>query len=285
MNVLRNLRYTIPIIFLMTISTQITQTAESTYEETINQYAQEWTQKYISQSCDYEIQTIIDLLLLSYQTIKASCDMIRAKFTIQTELFKIYTPSFIDSWHQNLQIHQNDTSKLEEALMIIKLSQNNLHDIYEKFKKLLPSLVKINPQPTQTLILDLKHLLVIWGKDQHLFTKQLLTVQNELSQACIMMSDVKPLFETISQSSEVKLSYLKDAASFFSKTYKEIDLATDHLTLVRMQGVTKIQHFFEDFFKSYYTTMYQNLTQEQKNSLFLWSTQTQKTVQPDALFA
>lgn len=283
MNCLSNISCIVLVIIPLVATTPClpSSTIEISYENSIDQSAQEWTDRYITQSSNHEIQTIIDLLLLSYQTITASCTMIIAKFTIQQELFKIYTPSFIDSWHEHLQINQNDTRKLEEALVIIKNSQNSLQEVYEKFQKLLPFILKMNPQPTQTLILDLKSSLLVWGKHQQLLTNQLLEVQNEFAHATATISDVKTLFDTISQSSEVKHTYLKEAASFFSRTYKEIDTSIDHLAHIRIEGILKIQRFFEYFFKTYYATMYQKLTIEQKQALLTMA----KNPYPDVFFA
>ena len=255
------------------------------YQQTIQHYAQDWTQKYMNQSCDQETQTMLDLLLLSYQIVKESCNMVIAKFTMQQELFKIYTPSFIDSWQENLQINQNDTTKLEEALLMIKKSQKNLKEIYEEFRKLIPYLLKINPKATQSLIIDLKNSLLMWGKYQQLLTDELINVQHEFAHAIAHISDIKNFFELLLQSHEVKHTYLKDAADFYAKTYKEIDLVSDHLLSTRITGILKIQDFFEYFFKSYYTILYNNLNFQQKEFFSLHTQHIEKNIQPDAFFA
>lgn len=242
---------------------------ESLYQDAIKQSALEWTNKYIENHNSLETKTIIDLLFLSYQIVTESCKMVLAKFTMQQELFKIYTPSFIDSWHENLQFHQNDTKKLETALATIKSSQTNLEHIYEQFKKLIPHILKMNPQPTQTLIIDLKNLLLTWVKDQQLLTDQLIGIQQEFSDAIGNISDFKNLFQTVSQTQEIKHVYLKEAASFYAKTYKEIDLATDHLVGLRITGIVKIQQFFECFFKTYYVTIHNKLHVQHDTTLFL----------------
>lgn len=263
------LKSTSVIIFFFLFLTNTILTTEPLYQEIIKKYAQEWTNKYITENYNDETKTIIDLLFLSYQTVTESCKMVIAKFTMQQELFKIYTPSFIDSWHENLQFHQNDTKKLESALLIIKSSQISLEDTYEQFKKLIPCILKINPQPTQTLIIDLKNSLLAWIKDQQSLTNQLIDIQQEFNIATATISDFKNLFETVSQAQETKHIYLKEAASFYAKTYKEIDLASDHLVNLRIIGILKIQQFFECFFKTYYITIHNKLHQEFTHALFL----------------
>ncbi len=107
------------------------------YEGVITKNAMQWNCTYITSTLQQsEIETIIDLLLLSYQVAQASCNMILAKLTIQQELLKIHTPSLLDSWQQNLQIEHNDTTKLEDALKVIKQSQANIQKTYKKFKKI-----------------------------------------------------------------------------------------------------------------------------------------------------
>lgn len=266
MNCLKNISI---IVLVALYLTKTILPTESLYQEAIKQYAQEWTNKYINHNSTLETKTIIDLLFLSYQIVTESCKMVIAKFSMQQELFKIYTPSFIDSWHENLQFHQNDTKKLEIALATIKSSQITLENIYEQFKKLIPYILKINPQPTQTLIIDLKNSLLTWIKDQQILTDQLIDIQQEFSHAMITISDFKTLFETVSQSQEVKHAYLKEAASFYAKTYKEIDLASEHLVNLRITGIIKIQQFFEYFFKTYYVTMHNKLELEHDSTLFI----------------
>lgn len=254
------------------------------YENDVNHYAQEWTNKYIVPSTKQDIETIVDLFILSHEIIKESCSMIIAKLTMQQELYKIYTPSFIDSWHENLQINYNDTTTLEKALATIKQSQANLQNVYTNFKTLIPYILQMSPQPTQTLIIDLKNSLLAWGKHQQFLTTQLLAVQDEFAHAIMTISDIKNLFETVSQSQEVKHGHLKDAASFYAKTYKEIDQVNNHLTTVRISGILKIQEFFTYFFKTYYTTLYNQLSRDQQEALSGWALQTGKNIDPDDLF-
>lgn len=266
MNCLKNISI---IVLVALFLTNTILPIESLYQDAIKQSALEWTNKYIHNNNTLETKTIIDLLFLSYQIVTESCKMVIAKFTMQQELFKIYTPSFIDSWHENLQFHQNDTKKLETALATIKSSQINLENIYEQFKKLIPYILKMNPQPTQTLIIDLKNLLLTWVKDQQVLTDQLIDVQQEFSHAIATISDFKTLFQTVAQTQEIKHVYLKEAASFYAKTYKEIDLASDHLVNLRITGILKIQQFFECFFKTYYITMHNKLRLEHDSTLFI----------------
>lgn len=266
MNCLKNIS---TIVLVALNLTNTTLFAEFSYQNIIKQYAQEWTNTYIDNNSSTETQTITDLLFLSYRIIAESSKMIIAKFTIQRELFKIYTPSFIDSWHENLQFHENDTKKLEESLSIIKESQVTLENIYEQFQKLIPCIIKTNPKPTQTLIVDLKNSLLAWGKDQKLLIDQLSGIQQEFSFALSTISDIKDLFETVSQTHEVKHAHLKGAASFYAKTYKDFDTATDHFVSIRIMGILKIQQFFECFFKTYYTTMCNKLQLEHDKVLFI----------------
>lgn len=269
-------------ICILLLTTPIIKT---TYNDTIQEYAHTWAHKYIIASSNEEAQIIIDLLLLSYQIVQNSCQMIIAKFTIQEEVFKIYTPSFVDSWHDNLQINQNDTTKLEQALNIIKESQTNVTHIYDKFKQLLPFLITINPQPTQTLISDIKQLLIGWGRQQDAIPNELLSIQAEFAQAITTISDIKNLFTTVLQSSDLKQIFLKEAAGFFSKTYHDIDHVIKHLTQIRIQNVFRIQSFFKNFFESYYTAIYQLLTSEQHQQLSIFATKDSKLPLPGAFFA
>lgn len=273
------------VFFMVFQLTTFIYSSQNIHQKIIEQHAQSWTEKYITDASEKETETIIDLLLLSYSIIKASCKMIIAKFTIQEEILKIYTPSFIDSWHDNLQINANDTTKLELALSKIKESQAELKQIYIKFQKLIPLIIKINPQPTQTLISDLKDCIIAWGKEQQIVTEELVEIQNEFSHATATISDIKILFDTVSQSAELKHTYLKDTASFFAKTYKDIDHVIDHLTKNRIQNIFKIENFFEYFFKEYYSMIYETLSSSQKESALIIATTNEKIPLPDAFFA
>lgn len=273
------------IVFIALHLLLTTYSIKADYQKNIIKKSEVWTEQYISTASLEETETIIDLLLLSYQIVKASCNMIVAKFTIQQEAFKIYTPSFIDSWHDNLQINQNDTTKLESALFTIKDAQKNIKNIYENFRKLLPKIVKINPQPTQTLILDLKNLLVDWGKHQESIPNELLSVQQEFKQAIATISDIKNFFTAVSQSPNLNHTYLKEAAGFFSKTYTDIDGVIKHLTNLRIQNIFKLEDFFKNFFESYYSSIYNTLTDQQRQQSTILATNDQKLPLPSAFFA
>lgn len=207
--------------------------------------------------------------------------MILAKLTIQEELCNIYTPSLSDSWHANLQVSKNDTRKLEQAVESIKQSQALFQELFNKLKIIGPLLLQINPQPTQTLITDFKSSLMLWGKGQQDITEELILVQSEFMQAIVTISDIKILFDT----SFHKHIHLKEAADYVSKTYKDIESAITHLTQIRKESIDKIKAFFILFFKTYYTEIYQSLTNEQKQSFSTRATENGKLPSPDAFFS
>ena len=256
------------------------------YQESITQNAIQWKHSYLQSSLTKsELATLVDLLLLSYQVAKASCTMIIAKLVMQQELYKIHTPSLLDSWRQNLQIEHNDTSKLEQALQSIKQCQKQLQETYSKFKSLASAIVHMNPQPTQTLIVDIKSGLIAWGKNQPHIPNQLLTVQNEFKDAIATISDIKSLFDTVLESNELKHAHLKEAASFFSKTYKDIELVVNHLTDVRLEGMMLIQEFFKNFFCTYYTMIYEHIESENLKPVSIVTTDNHHLPEPCMFFA
>ena len=191
------------------------------YEQIIHQHALEWKKSY-SNTLDNpnHLQTLLDVILLSYQIAQESCSMMLAKLTIQEELLKIYTPSLNDSWHTNMQAVNNNTSNLELALQTIKTSQEHLQSIIYRFKIVAPRIIQINPQPTQTLISDLKHSLMIWGKQQHEITKSLDCLQQEFTTAIATISDVKTMLDIIEHAPELKNCHLKEAAGYIAKSNK-----------------------------------------------------------------
>lgn len=259
--------------------------AHMQYEQIIELQAQEWKKSYLETLTNpQQIQTLIDVILLSYQIAQQSCIMILAKLTIQEELLKLYTPSLNDSWHTNLQVIHNDTSKLEQSVEIIKQSQATFQKIFSKLKSVGPRIVQINPQPTQTLITDLKHSLMIWCKQQHEFSSQLDMVQREFSLAITTISDIKIMFETMVHAPELKHSYLKEAAGYVAKTNKDIESVFAHITQIRKTSVVKIQSFFDTFFQTYYSMLYNLLTPEQQTALTTLACEDEKLPLPDAFF-
>jgi CO dehydrogenase/acetyl-CoA synthase epsilon subunit len=184
-----------------------------------------------------------------------------------------------------MQVINNDSSKLEEALEVIKKSQITLQNIFCKLKTVAPRIIQINPQPTQTLISDLKHSLMIWGKQQHEITDQLGCIQQEFSSAIATISDIKVMFDTMLNTSELKNCHLKEAANYVSKSNKDIESVFAHVTQVKKMSILKIQSFFTTFFKIYYTMLYDMITPEQKIDCFTLATQCGKLPLPDAFFA
>ena len=255
--------------------------AKDDYHQTITHNARIWKKTYIDTlSNSHHTQTLIDLILLSYFVAKESCKMIIAKLTIQEELCLIYTPSLTESWQTNMQVSKNDTKKLEAAIESIKQSQLFFLALFEKLKIIGPNLLQVNPQPTQTLITDLKSSLITWGKAQQEITDQLMTVQNEFALAIATISDIKILFDT----SFHKHVHLKEAAQYVSKTYNDIESVMAHLTKIRKESIEKIETFFSVFFKTYYNEIYTSLSPEQKESFPTMATDSGKLPLPDAFF-
>lgn len=260
--------------------------AECDYQTLIAHQAQEWKNSYSNTlSNQHHLQTLIDVILLSYQIAQESCTILISKLIAQEELLKIYTPSLNDSWHTNMQVTNNDTSKLELALESIKKSQINFQTIFSTLKKVGPEIIQINPQPTQTLIHDLKHALMIWGKEQHEFAAELGIVQQEFSSAIATIADIKTMFQAMGHTPEFKNCHLKEAAGYVAKTNKDIESIFSHVTQLRKTSMFRIQKFFSIFFKTYYFMLYNLLTEEQQITFVTLATPNKKLPLPDAFFA
>lgn len=268
------------ILFTLPILTQ------PDYEQIIEQHAQEWKNSYIDTLKNQEhLQTLIDVILLSYQVAKESCAMILAKLIMQEELLNIYTPSLTDSWNTNMQVVNNDTSKIEQAMTTIKQSQIKFQQIFNKLKNIGPRIVQINPQPTKTLISDLKHSLMIWGKQQYEISKELDLIQHEFCIATTTLSDIKIMVGTLLQEPELKDRHLKEAAGYVAKTNKDIESVFAHVTAVRKTSIINIQSFFVTFFQTYYRMLYDLLTPEQQATFTTIVCENEKLPLPDAFFA
>jgi len=258
---------------------------DQNYQQSIHNQAQQWKQANIQLlSNPAHIQTLIDIILLSYQMAEESCQMIIAKLILQEELLKIYTPSLIDSWQTNLQVIHNDTSKLEQAIVVIRQSQQNLALLFDKLKSVGPNLLQINPQPTQTMITNLKQGLLTWTMQQDDITNNIDEIQTEFTAAIANISDVKTLFSITLQSPELKKTHLKDAAGCVSKTYKDIEIVFDHFTKIRKTSMYRIKMFFSCFFQNYYTLLYETLTPYQHLQLKTIATLSEKLPLPDEFF-
>lgn len=230
----------------------------ASYEETIQKNATVWKKTYIDSLSNPEhLKTLIEILLLSYQLAQESCLMILAKLTIQEELFKIYTPSLIDSWQTNMQVLNNDTSKLEDAIQIIKTNQIHFKTLLEKIKLIANRLLQINPQPTQILINDLKQALLAWTKEQSAAKIEIDIIQQEFLSAITTITDLKNIFSENLHNSEFKNNHLKQAAGCVSKSYKDVETVFDHFTKLRKTTMLEIKQFFNYFFNTYYSMMYQ----------------------------
>ena len=237
------------------------------YQEIIQKNAFIWKKTYIdSLSNQDHVKTLIDILLLSYQLIQESCTMIIAKLTIQEELFKIHTPSLVDSWHTNMQVLNNDTTKLEQALQNIKISQTKFKTLFDKIKLIANRLLQLNPQPTQILINDLKQGLLAWTKEQSAAKIEIDMIQQEFLSAIITITDLKNIFSETLQNSEFKNNQLKQAAGCVSKSYKDIESVFDHFTKLRKNTMFEINQFFNYFFKTYYAMIYDVAHDNYENS-------------------
>lgn len=255
--------------------------AKDDYHMSIELNAHIWKKTYIDTlSNSHHTETLIDLILLSYFVAQESCKMILAKLTIQEELCQIYTPSLSESWQTNMQVSRNDTKKLEQAVESIKQSQMVFQELFSKLKIIGPQLLQVNPQPTQTLITELKSSLISWGKQQQEVTDKLMIVQNEFSLAIATISDIKTLFDADFH----QHIHLKEAAKYVSKTYNDIESVMSHLTKIRKESIEKIELFFSMFFKTYYSEIYNSLSNDQKQSFSTLATQSGKLPLPDAFF-
>lgn len=234
------------------------------YEQTIQDQAQLWKESYATTLINpSHIQTLIDIILLSYQLARESCHMTIAKLIVQEELLKIHTPSLIDSWQTNMQVLQNDTTKLELALSKVKNCQQQFGATFDQLKLVAGRLIQINPQPTQTLISDLKKSLFAWTKQQQDLASQIDEIQDEFTAAIATITDVRNFFEITLHTAEPKQTHLKEAAGCVSKSYKDLESVFDHFTKIRKASMYKFEQFFTCFFKTYYTTIYEMIPQDQ----------------------
>ncbi len=258
---------------------------DSSYINIVTQQATEWKNSYIEiLQNKHHLQTFMDIILLSYQIAKESCTMLSTKLLAQEELLKIYTPSLNDSWCANMQVVNNDMQALEQALANIKESQATFQLLFEKLKKIAPEIIQINPQPTQTLIHDLKSSLMLWGKEQHNIPEELSKIQQEFSSAISNIADIKIMFNALDNIAEFKNYHLKEAAGYVAKTNKDIETIFSHVIQMRKAKISCIQNFFSCFFKTYYTMLYELCSKEDQIMLNCITTQNQKLPHPDAFF-
>ncbi|MBI2344988.1 hypothetical protein HYV10_02850 [Candidatus Dependentiae bacterium] len=245
-------------IFVICILNMFNVYQYACYQEIIPKNATIWKKTYIDSLANPDhLKTLIDILLLSYQLAQESCIMIIAKLTIQEELFKIYTPSLTDSWQTNMQVLNNDTTKIEQAVQVIKTSQVNFKILFEKIKLIANKLLQINPQPTQILINDLKQGLLAWAKEQSSIKIEIDMIQEEFLSAITTIADFKNIFSETLQSSNLNNNQLKQTAGSASKSYKDIESVFDHFTKLRKTTMFEINHFFNYFFKTYYSIIYE----------------------------
>jgi hypothetical protein len=227
------------------------------YQEIIEKNALIWKDSNLETLSNPDhLQTIIDIILLSYQLAEESCAMIIAKLVIQEEILKIYTPSLIDSWQTNMQVLTNDTSKIEQALGTIKASQLKIKQIFETIKLTVSRIIQINPQPTQTLIFNLKDGLVLWTKQQCKIEHEIDIIQQEFLAAISTINDLKNLFTITIQNPEFKNNQLKHAVGCISKSSKDIETVFGHFTKLRKKTMYEMSDFFIYFFKTYYNIVY-----------------------------
>jgi len=255
------------------------------YEQTIQDQAQIWKETYVTTLTNpIHMQTLIDIILLSYQLARESCHMTIAKLILQEELFKIHTPSLIDSWQTNMQVLQNDTTKLELALTHVKICQQRFGEIFDQLKLVATRLIQINPQPTQTLITDLKKSLLAWTKQQHEIALQIDEVQHEFTAAIATITDIKNFFSITLHTTELKKTHLKEGAGCVSRSYKDIESVFDHFTKIRKTSMYKFEQFFTFFFKTYYTTLYKMLPEDQVHQYQTIALDCSKLPLPDDFF-
>lgn len=253
-------------IFWICILSLLNLYQHGSYQEIILKNALLWKQTYIDTlSNPQHTKTLVEILLLSYQLAQESCSIIIAKLTIQEELFKIYTPSLIDSWQTNMQVLNNDTTKLEQALEVIKTNQTNIKNLLEKIKLIANRLLQIDPQPTQIFIHDLKQGFLAWSKEQTCAEVEINLIQQEFLSAISTMTDLRNVFSNTLQSSDLKSNHLKQAVGYVSKSYKDIETVFDHFTKLRKTTMHEINQFFNYFFKTYYSMVYDIIQNDYKN--------------------
>jgi len=256
------------------------------YQEIIQKNALSWKENNLETLNNPDhLQTIIDIILLSYQLTQESCTMIIAKLLIEEEVLKIYTPSLIDSWQTNMQVLTNDTSKIEQALETIKISQQKIKQTFETIKLTLSRFIQIHPQPTQTLISHLKEGLILWTKQQCKIESEIDIIQKDFLAATSTISDLKTLFTITIQSPEFKNNQLKQAVGCASKSYKDIENAFNLFIKLHKKTMYEMNQFFTYFFKIYYNIVYDIAQKNNYTDLITIAYDQKKLPLPDAIFA
>ena len=243
-----------------------------------------WRNTCIEQLSTEEIVTITDIILLSYQVVQASVIMSQARLTIQSELFNLITLSINDTFDVRLQAQNNDLTNIKHAVTAIEDAQEKIKFACNALKKFGPLIININPTVIQTLISNLKSVILNWAKNQQETVMDLEQVKEDFVTTTHLFSNIKNIYDTINTTDPVEHSHLLHGANSLTDMYKKTENMLADLTVIRQESIANFDILLTMFFKYHYQVLYNQLQEVDSDKIKLIATADHKLPHPDQIF-
>jgi len=273
--------------FIIVMALSVSHYAQDThdYSNLINDYTTTWKENCLSQLSTQELATIADTILLSYQVVQASITMSQERLTIQSELLNLATLSINDTFDARMQAQNNDLTIIKNAIVKFEEAQNQVKFACDTLKEFGPLVIAINPKTIQTLITNLKKVMLHWAKDQNSTITDLENIKHEFMVTQDLFTNIKTVFDTIIVTDPIDQSQLLAGANSVTNTYHNIEVVIAHLTETRKKGIQELDKLLTSFFKYHYEALYDFLKNADQTSICLSATHNHKLPTPDDNFS
>ena len=213
----------------------------------------EWKKK-IQLLTPSQILTIIELITTTYELLHENINLLRTKLALEEKLADIQTMSLTKEWHNLFNIQESDLKPLYQDLDTLQKLQKKIHIVHQKFNKLTPELLSVNQDITQTLLYHMKEVFFVWGIQQPVLshhqdlTEELLLTTSKFDALKIMLNE---------HNQEIVKSDLKDYIQIIAQAHHQADIFMEKLASTRKEYFDTLNTLLFHFFKTFYTTTYQ----------------------------
>jgi uncharacterized coiled-coil DUF342 family protein len=216
----------------------------------------EWKQK-IKLLTPSQILTIAELITTTYELLHENINLLRTKLALEEKLADIQTMSLTKEWHNLFNIQESDLKPLYQDLDTLQILQKKIQTIHQKLSKITPELLSVHQDITQTLLSHMKEVFFAWGIQQPVLShhqeliEELLLTTSKFDALKMMIND---------HNQEIVKSDLKNYIQIIAQAHHQADIFIEKLASTRKEYFDTLNTLLFHFFKTFYTTTYQQAT-------------------------
>lgn len=239
--------------FLLYVIPLISSSYQPYYMRTIELANAEWKQR-IQLLTPRQILTTAELITITYELLHENINLLITKLALEEKLADIQTMSLTKEWHNLFNIQESNLEPLYNDLNEIHRLQKKIQTTHQQLSKITPELLSVDQDITQTFLHLMKEVFFAWGIEQPVLshhqelTEELLLTTSKFDALKIMVNE---------HNQEIVKNDLKDYIQIIAHAHHQADVFMEKLACTRKQYFETMNNLLFHFFKTFYTSTYQ----------------------------